>query len=98
MAAPRVAVARWHSVPFESLKYYWQRLRDAGIEPFDLSPDASLDQCSGLVLTGGVDLDPALYGEAQHPKAQEPDRERDEFELEHLRRALELDMPVLAIC
>jgi putative glutamine amidotransferase len=98
MTAPRVAVARWHSVPVESLKYYWQRLREAGIEPFDLSPDASLEACSGLVLTGGVDVDPALYGETRHPKTQNPDRERDEFELARLTRALELDMPVLAIC
>lgn len=52
----------------------------------------------GLVLTGGEDVDPAQYGEARHPKTEDPDHERDEVEKELLAEALELDLPVLAIC
>lgn len=98
MTAPKVVVARWHTVPLEGLKYYWQRLREARLEPIDLAFGGSLEESAGLVLTGGVDVDPAVYGEERHPKTQDPNRDRDEFELEVLSRALRADMPVLAIC
>jgi putative glutamine amidotransferase len=78
---------------------YWQRLREVGLEPVDYSePGKALEGCAGLLLTGGVDIDPALYGEAPAPETQPPERARDEFELALLRRALEDDLPVLAIC
>jgi putative glutamine amidotransferase len=50
------------------------------------------------VLSGGVDIDPALYGETGHVEVEAIDRERDEFELALLREALAGDLPVLAIC
>lgn len=57
-----------------------------------------LDRLDGLVLSGGSDVDPALYGEAPHPKLGKVVRERDDFELALTRAALEQDLPVLAIC
>jgi gamma-glutamyl-gamma-aminobutyrate hydrolase PuuD len=57
-----------------------------------------LREFQGLVLTGGDDVDPAQYGESRHPKTEEPDPERDNLERELLAEALELDLPVLAIC
>jgi putative glutamine amidotransferase len=98
-AAPRVAVARWQDVPLERLHHYCQRLRDAGLEPHDVSgPGQSLGGCVGLLLTGGVDIDPRLYGQEPGPQTQEWNRDRDEFELGLLHEALGVDMPVLAIC
>jgi len=63
-------------------------------------PDAggSLDTVAGLVLTGGTDVDPALYGAERAPETDEPDRTRDDFEGELLRAAIARDVPVLAIC
>jgi putative glutamine amidotransferase len=58
----------------------------------------TLDNLSGLVLTGGTDLDPALYGQARLPETDQPDGERDERETRLLRDALARDIPVLAIC
>lgn len=52
----------------------------------------------GLVLTGGEDVDPALYGQAPHPELSTVSRERDEIELAALRAALARGIPVLAIC
>jgi gamma-glutamyl-gamma-aminobutyrate hydrolase PuuD len=59
---------------------------------------ASLDSVSGLVLAGGTDVDPALYGATPLPETDVPDRERDDYESELLRKALSRDLPVLAIC
>jgi gamma-glutamyl-gamma-aminobutyrate hydrolase PuuD len=95
----RLAVARWEDIPGERLHNYWDRALEAGLEPADVSgPGASMAGYRGLVLTGGVDVDPALYGEARHPRTQDVNRARDEFELTLLRQALEADLPVLAIC
>lgn len=79
---------------------YADALRSAGVEPVLTTPDtapASLGHF-GLVLTGGTDLDPSLYGAEPHASTQSPDRERDALELRLLREALDRDLPVLAIC
>src|SRR5690242_21460592 len=55
---------------------------------------SSIAGFSGLVLLGGTDLDPQLYGEPPHPEAQQPDRERDRCELAVLSEAISLDLPV----
>lgn len=97
--SPRVAVARWEDIPGERLHNYWDRLREAGLEVVDsTSPGGALTDCAGLVLTGGIDIDPALYGESRHPQVEAINRPRDDFELSLLRQALEADLPVLAIC
>jgi putative glutamine amidotransferase len=57
-----------------------------------------IDHVAGLVLTGGADIDPALYGEARHDALGPVFRERDEFEIALVREALRRDVPVLAIC
>lgn len=57
-----------------------------------------LERIDGLLLTGGVDVNPILYGEEPHPKLGRIDPLRDEFELDLIRRALECGMPVLGIC
>ena len=51
----------------------------------------------GLVLTGGTDLNPALYDAAPHDHTEPPDRRRDRFELSLARAAIEAQLPVLAI-
>lgn len=58
----------------------------------------SLDGLNGLLLTGGVDINPHRYGQPPHPRTQEPDDERDALESGLVGEALALDLPVLAIC
>jgi putative glutamine amidotransferase len=67
--------------------------------PGDLANlDRILDGLDGVVLVGGMDdVDPALYG-GDPAAARFVERERDEFELELLRRAERRGLPVLAIC
>ncbi len=60
--------------------------------------DDVLDGLDGVLLSGGGDLDAALWGEALHPAAGEPVPERDAFEIALARAALARDLPILGIC
>lgn len=62
------------------------------------SPLAVLAQLDGLVLTGGADIDPVLYGDARHPATDAAEPGRDEFELALATGAMAADVPLLAIC
>jgi putative glutamine amidotransferase len=75
---------------------------DAGIlQPVPAEEDglgAMVGRFDGLVLIGGPDVDPSLYGRDQHPECYGIDRDRDEFELALVRVAIKREVPVLAIC
>jgi putative glutamine amidotransferase len=62
------------------------------------SPRALVNEIDGLLLTGGGDVEPAWYGQEPHDSIEEAEPGRDEFEIDLTRRALEADLPVLAIC
>jgi putative glutamine amidotransferase len=102
--ACRIGVTRWEDVPGEAVDRYWSRVTEAGGEVVDLNEDAAssvsshLRSLDGLVLTGGIDVDPAVYGAERHVKVKEVSRGRDEMELALVHAALERDLPVLAIC
>jgi putative glutamine amidotransferase len=82
---------------------YVRAVEKAGGIPLLLAPSpigeiaSRLDAVDRLILTGGDDVDPALYGEAAHPTTKWT-RERDDFELALVHEVLDRDMPVLAIC
>ena len=58
----------------------------------------TLDALDGLLISGGSDLDPELYGAEAHPETAGTRPERDRAELALLEAALARDMPVLAVC
>jgi putative glutamine amidotransferase len=64
----------------------------------DDPPTGLLDRMDGLVLSGGGDLEPILYGEAPDPSVYGIRRDRDTFESVLYREAVHLGLPVLAIC
>jgi putative glutamine amidotransferase len=74
---------------------YLEALQLAGIEA---TFGTSLDGASGLMLMGGDDVNPARYGEPRHPETEDPDDGRDELECALIAKALERDLPILAIC
>ncbi|HEX5635395.1 MAG TPA: gamma-glutamyl-gamma-aminobutyrate hydrolase family protein [Gemmatimonadales bacterium] len=88
--------------PCRKPRDYDAAVRRAGATPKPLSLDeataAALTGVEGLLLTGGDDVDPALYGEAPHPTFDVSEPGRDAFEIDLVRRALAADIPVLAIC
>ncbi|MEU5691701.1 gamma-glutamyl-gamma-aminobutyrate hydrolase family protein [Actinosynnema sp. NPDC020468] len=75
----------------------------AGGNPVLLPPVGAWDVDSiafldALVLAGGADVDPALYGQERDERTGPPHAARDAAELALTRAALELDLPVLAVC
>ncbi len=60
--------------------------------------DEQLDLVDGLVLTGGADYAPELYGAAAHPKTATLHPDRQFYDIELARAAIRRKVPVLAIC
>jgi putative glutamine amidotransferase len=79
---------------------YRDAVVSVGLEPVPIVPPGpdSLDGLDGLLLAGGTDLNPGLYGQSRHPESDDPDDERDAMEIRLLRQALDADLPVLSIC
>jgi putative glutamine amidotransferase len=59
---------------------------------------ATFERLDGLLLQGGVDVNPQEYGEALAPYCGEVDAARDATELRVTRWALKEHLPILAIC
>ena len=82
---------------------YVQAVERAGGRPLLVPPaedgvEETLDALDGLLLSGGGDLDPAVYGAEPHPATAGVRAERDRAELALLEGALARDLPVLAVC
>jgi putative glutamine amidotransferase len=82
---------------------YLESVRRAGGEPVEVvvggeAPEQILSRVDGLMLTGGGDVDPKLYGEAPHDTFQAAETGRDEFEIALARAAIARGTPLLAIC
>jgi putative glutamine amidotransferase len=93
---PRIAIA------FAKPEYL-AALHAAGADVRELTPahdglPQALDTCDGLLLTGGVDVDPSRYGDPERHPATEVDPARDAYELALAREALARDLPLFAIC
>lgn len=79
---------------------YARALEAAGAEPVLEEARAGLQigSAGGLLLTGGDDVNPQLYGENARPETEPPDDERDAVEAALIDEALTRDLPLLAIC
>lgn len=59
---------------------------------------ALYERLDGLLIPGGVDMDPATYGETMRPEVGRLDPSRDTVELEMVRWAIADGLPVLGLC
>jgi putative glutamine amidotransferase len=110
---PRIGITSWHRNDPDHLER-WEGIRDtytgavrAGgglpvILPIsDDDPEMLGDYLAavdGLLFTGGEDISPAYYGEVLDERCQEPDPERDLFEIHLARAAMDRRIPTLGIC
>jgi putative glutamine amidotransferase len=82
---------------------YLESVRRAGGEPVEVvvgseKPDQIVSRIDALLLTGGGDVDPKLYGETRHGTFEAAETGRDDFEIALARAAVTRGIPLLAIC
>ena len=89
---------------FALSNYYVRCVTEAGGLPLIL-PNVAPETCAsylarldGLILSGGLDVDPIFYDQEPMPDLGQVDQVRDAFELELVKSAKEQGIPVLAIC
>jgi putative glutamine amidotransferase len=96
--APIIGVTSCRSLPD-----YLESVRRAGGDPRVVDPvkekaAEAVGSIDGLLLTGGTDVDPTLYGDAPHAMLLDVDRERDDFEIAMVHAARAARRPVFGIC
>jgi len=81
---------------------YRQAILHAGGDVRLVDPSISIEEAlagvDGLLLTGGGDVEPSLYGEPPHPTVSDVDPPRDTFEIGLINAARRRDLPIFAIC
>jgi putative glutamine amidotransferase len=83
---------------------YLKGIESAGGLPLVIPPletgaiEPLLDRLDGICLSGGPDLDPALYAAEPHPELGPIEPDLDRFEVDVAARADAREMPILAIC
>lgn len=79
---------------------YIRALEALNLQPVlaNVSGRVSLDECSGLLLLGGTDVNPFRYNEVSHRETDPADDERDVAESKVLGESIARNMPILAIC
>ena len=85
------------------LEYAQAILKTGGLPFFigNVSPSFAqsyIEQADGLLLSGGVDVDPALFDENPHPELGFVDESRDQMEQALYKAAKQKGIPVLGIC
>ncbi|MFI2563844.1 gamma-glutamyl-gamma-aminobutyrate hydrolase family protein [Paenarthrobacter sp. NPDC018779] len=77
-------------------------LREAGAEPVLLTPESVLESelgaLDGVLLPGGGDLDPRLYGQEPVEAVYDVNPEQDTLDLAVARATLDAGLPLLGIC
>ncbi|MBT2523021.1 gamma-glutamyl-gamma-aminobutyrate hydrolase family protein [Arthrobacter sp. ISL-28] len=106
---PTIALTLGRDLPDNPNDYriaeaYNSALLDAGAVPVAIAPgldhtavQSVLDMVDGLLLPGGIDPHPRLFGETPHPTTN-IDEELDELEIMVIAEAMRRRMPILGIC
>jgi putative glutamine amidotransferase len=95
---PRIAIAQC-----SKLHDYEESVRRAGGEGRVVacdreSPMEVVANSDGILLAGGGDVLPSIYGDVTHAAFDAAEAGRDGYELELVRLATEADLPLFAIC
>ena len=94
---PTIAIA-----PCRQMADYVESIRRAGAAVAELTyadrPEDVVGRVDGVLLTGGGDIDPALYGAEPHATFEAAEPGRDAFDIALVKAAVAANVPVLAIC
>jgi len=105
-ARPRIAITFSPKRPDSYYEPYVRAVAGAGAEPVLVPATPALhsemtrmlQRVDGLLLPGGWDMDPALYGEPAVEVLGTTDVELDRAEIEAVTEAMAIELPVLGIC
>ncbi len=101
----RIAISK--AVPEKSYRNYIRWIHSADstaicLDMYHLGIDSALialENCDGLLLTGGEDIDPGRYGvDFDSSRCDLPNKYRDSLEYALITKALELNLPIQGIC
>ncbi len=103
---PAARITRWLEPAQVLPTYYLDALHEAGgigvamvSQPAEsVDTDALLGRFDALMVTGGLDVDPSLYGQTPHPETGVFDPVADRWENALIDAARRRRMPLLAIC
>lgn len=72
----------------------------AGADAVRITPSRQLSgkKINGLIIGGGSDISPDLYGHSAHHRTVHIDYKRDKMEIRLLKELLPLKLPILGIC
>ena len=113
MSTPLVAILGKRAAASENARtpvviagrFYVDAVQRAGAVPVVIPPGSGADatmeaiaRCDAMVLLGGGDVDPRAYGRTENARLYGVDPAQDTFEIEAVRRAVQADVPVLAVC
>jgi len=99
-------VLGWRQGAVACTTAYLEALQRAGGDPVIVPPvpldeaeaGARLRRFDGVLLVGGGDIDPGLYGQETRPEVAHINPARDEFEIPLVRAAIDKGLPTLCIC
>lgn len=81
---------------------YSEAVRNAGGHPVLITPDLAVEAvarlCDGIVISGGDDIPPELYGEQAKPTIHAESVERIEWERRLIDLYSRVEKPVLGVC
>src|SRR5438128_5150973 len=101
-SAERATWASWEEHATLVPQAYVDRVVASGCVPVVLPSVPGVERVAGrldaLLLTGGGDLDPALYAASPHPRTSRVHPGRDAAELALLDAAFAARLPILGIC
>lgn len=97
--SPPSAYDQWMNAQFMT---YARAVALAGGLPVYVSREADAAELAwrldGVVVAGGLDVDPRLYGGVPGPRSTVIDPDSDRFEIQLVHAAFRADIPVLGIC
>ncbi|MDO9445509.1 MAG: gamma-glutamyl-gamma-aminobutyrate hydrolase family protein [Dehalococcoidia bacterium] len=100
---PTILISRAETIPGEDWEDYATCVAAAGGDPCALDvlvplDIATLPSHAGVIVTGGVDIDPARYGAPRSERVTEVNPVRDEAEAALIQHALRAGLPLFCIC
>lgn len=99
------AMAYEDAMEDEDINAYIDAVKATGGEPVYLeqatdleSAKENLEKVDCIIMAGGEDINPEMYGEEMSENCEEPYDERDTSDYNYIKAAIELDMPLLGTC